>query len=105
MKAEKKWASIGIEMVQPDVEIQQLFFEQFEALKLLLQEAMGEEWTWVLHDQDDNGKTVSRIYKRIEAVNVFDRQDWPTLISFFKPRMIALDAFWTDAQYSFEDLK
>ena len=105
MKAEKKHASIGIEMVQPDVEIQEIFFAQFMDLKLLLHETMGEEWTWVLHERDENGKTVSRIYTEIAEVNVFNREDWPTLISFFKPRMIALDAFWTDAQYSFESLK
>jgi hypothetical protein len=105
MKADKKTASIGIEMVQPDAGIQELFFEQFTALKLLLHGAMGEEWSWVLHDQDENGKTVSRIYQQISGVNVFNREDWPALISFFKPRIIALDAFWTDAQYSFEELK
>ncbi|MGV3642079.1 MAG: DUF4268 domain-containing protein [Adhaeribacter sp.] len=105
MKAEKKTASIGIEMLQPDVEIQQMFFEQFQALQALLQEAMGEEWTWELHATDENGKTVSRIYKEIEGVSVFNREDWPRLISFFKPRLIALDAFWNDARYSFDDLK
>jgi hypothetical protein len=105
LKADKKEASIGIELVQPDREIQEIFFEQFTALRLLLHEAMGEEWTWVLHDQDENGKTVSRIYREISGVNVFNREDWPTLISFFKPRIIALDAFWSDAQYSFESLK
>jgi Domain of unknown function (DUF4268) len=105
MKADKKKASIGIEMTQPDAGIQELFFEQFTALRAMLQEATGEEWTWALHDQDENGKTVSRIYQEISGVNVFNREDWPTLISFFKPRIIALDAFWTDAQYSFESLK
>lgn len=105
MKAEKKTASIGIELLQPDVEIQHMFFEQFQALRALLQEAMGEEWTWELHATDENGKTVSRIYKEIEGVSVFNREDWPRLISFFKPRLIALDAFWNDARYSFDDLK
>jgi hypothetical protein len=105
MKADQKVASIGIELTQPDTEIQEIFFEQFTALKLLLHEAMGEAWTWALHDQDENGKTVSRIYQQLPGVNVFNREDWPTLISFLKPRLIALDAFWADAQYSFESLK
>jgi hypothetical protein len=105
LNADKKKASIGIEMTQADVEIQEIFFEQFTALKLLLHEALGEEWIWALHDQDENGRTVSRIYREIEGVSVFNREDWPSLISFFKPRMIALDAFWSDAQYSFESLK
>lgn len=105
MNADKQRATIGIELSQPDEEIQELFFAQFTALKQLLHETVGEEWTWVLHDQDDTGKLVSRIYTQLEGVNVFDRQHWPALISFFKPRMIALDAFWNDAQYSFDDLR
>ncbi|MFC7667142.1 hypothetical protein ACFQT0_06705 [Hymenobacter humi] len=41
----------------------------------------------------------------LSPVNLFSRDDWPALISFFKPRIIALDAFWADAQYTFEALK
>lgn len=105
MKADKKTASIGIEMTHPDIEIQEFFMEQFLALKNLLHETVEEEWTWESHVPDENDKLISRIYKEISPVNVFNRDDWPTLISFFKPRIIALDAFWSDAQYSFEDLR
>ncbi len=105
MRAEKKSASIGIELTHRDPEIQELFFEQFLALSILLHDTLQEEWTWELHAEDENGETVSRIYKEIGPVNVFNKEDWPQLISFFKPRIIALDAFWADAQYSFEELK
>ena len=47
----------------------------------------------------------SRVYMELSPANLFNREDWPALISFFKPRLIALDAFWTDAQYAFEALK
>jgi hypothetical protein len=48
---------------------------------------------------------VSRIYKEITGVSVFNKDHWPDLISFFKPRIIALDSFWENAKYGFEDLK
>ncbi len=32
-------------------------------------------------------------------------EQWHDLIAFFKPRIIALDAFWTDAKYSFDALR
>ncbi|MFD2247172.1 DUF4268 domain-containing protein [Pontibacter ruber] len=105
MQAEKKSASIAIELTHPDLEIQQLYFEQFEELRTLLHESLGEEWEWDLHTTDENGRTVSRIYKEIAPANVFNKDDWPTLISFFKPRIIALDEFWSDAKYSFDSLK
>lgn len=105
MRADKKIASIGIDITHPDPELQELFFEQFTALKTLLHETLAEEWTWALHTTDENYKTISRIYQEINPVNVFNRDDWPTLISFFKPRIILLDTFWADAQYAFADLK
>ncbi|MGV3585731.1 MAG: DUF4268 domain-containing protein [Adhaeribacter sp.] len=105
MKADKSTASIGIELTHPDPEIQEIFFDQFTTLKTYLHEQVGETWDWTLHTQDENGKIISRIYKEISPVNLFNRDDWPTLISFFKPRIIALDQFWGDAQYSFEDLR
>jgi hypothetical protein len=105
MKADKKDASIGIELTHPDIEIQEIFFDQFSALRNVLHEHLDEDWTWTLHTTDETGKTISRIYKEISPVNVFNRDDWPTLISFFKPRIISLDQFWSDAQYSFDELR
>jgi hypothetical protein len=105
MRAEKKTASISIEMNHPDPEIQELFFEQFQELKLFLHETLGETWEWELHSTNEFGETISLIYKEISPVNIFNREDWPALISFFKPRIIALDEFWSNAQYSFDSLR
>jgi hypothetical protein len=41
----------------------------------------------------------------MQPVNLFNRDDWPALISFFKPRLVALDEFWNGAQYAFEELR
>jgi hypothetical protein len=105
MRADKKNASIAIELAHPDPGIQELYFEQFEELKTLLHETLGEEWDWVLHTTDEEGRTISRIYKELAPTNVFNQDNWPELISFFKPRIIALDEFWNDAKYTFESLK
>jgi hypothetical protein len=105
MQADNRKASIAIEITHPDPELQELFFEQFTELKSLLHDEMGEEWEWQLHTTDENGKTISRIYKEISPVNMFDQEDWPQLISFFKHRIIALDEFWSNAQYSFDSLR
>lgn len=105
MQADNKKAYISIEITHKDTGIQELFFEQFAALKPVLHATMDEEWQWELLTNDENGKTVSRIYKEISPVNIFNRDDWPELISFFKPRIIALDEFWNMAKYSFDALK
>ncbi|UEG55275.1 DUF4268 domain-containing protein [Mucilaginibacter daejeonensis] len=105
MQAFNRSATIAIEISHPDPGIQELFFEQFKEVRLLLYSALNEEWEWALHDQDEYGKIVSRIYKDINGASIFNKADWPALISFFKPRIIALDEFWSDAKYSFEALK
>lgn len=103
MSAENNTAEIAIELNHPDTGIQELYFEQFKELKAVLQNTLQEEWDWALHTYD-NGKVVSKISKTLPKVSVFNRNDWPSLISFFKPRIIALDEFWSMAKYSFEAL-
>jgi hypothetical protein len=105
MDAGAKSAMICISIEHRDPVIQALYFEQFEELKTLLHATLGETWEWRLHVPAEDGKTVSRIGKELPGVSVFNRNHWPDLISFFKPRIIALDAFWENAKYSFEALR
>ena len=105
LHADNRSARIGIELTQADAGVRELFFEQFRELKPLLHETLGEPWRWELHATDANGLPLSRIYTDMQPVNLFNREDWPTLISFFKPRILALDTFWSEAQYAFEALR
>ena len=43
-------------------------------------------------------------YIQVTDVSIFNKEDWPQLISFFKQRMIALDQFWSMARYGFDEL-
>lgn len=105
MQADKRSASIAIEITHSDPGIQELFFEQFKEYKNILNDALGETWEWDPHTTDEFGKTASRISKQIDGVSIFNKNDWPTLISFFKPRIIALDEFWNDVKYGFDALR
>jgi hypothetical protein len=105
MHADNKKATIAIELTHKDKEIQQLYFEQFLQFKNLFIDAMNEQWSWQLHTYDAHGKLISKIFKEKTGVNIFQKQDWPELISFFKPRIIALDEFWSSAKYAFERLR
>ncbi|MFA4869280.1 MAG: DUF4268 domain-containing protein [Pedobacter sp.] len=105
MHADKRQVSIAIELTHPDEEIRELVFEQFTEFKKLFEEQLQEKWEWELDSYDEYGKKISRIYKVLPDVSIFKKEDWPTLISFLKPRIIALDEFWSNAQYSFEVFK
>lgn len=105
LDADHKKGSVAIEITHSDLGVQELFFEQFLELKNLFKGYLKDNWLWELHYTDESGKTLSRIYISLTNVNVFNRNDWPALISFFKPRIIALDEFWSDAKYSFDSLR
>ena len=105
MHADQRHARLAIELTHPDAGIRELFYEQFLELRTLLHDAVGEPWTWEPAATDEHGQPLARIGTALHPANVFERDDWPALISFFKPRLLALDAFWTDAQWSFEGLK
>ncbi|EON77309.1 hypothetical protein ADIS_2177 [Lunatimonas lonarensis] len=104
MKAERDFASIGIEIVHSDPDIRQLLFDQFKQFERILNSTLGESWDWQLHAAGDAGQTISKIEKRLERVNVMDESEWGTIISFLKPRIIALDDFWSNMKYGFEGL-
>ena len=79
------------------------FFEQFGQLRKILEESTKEAWDWKLHEQNEFGQVISKIEKVKLGVNVLNEEDWPEIISFLKPRMIALDEFWDLVKPGFED--
>jgi len=102
MDADNTRASIAIEMRHPDRETQQHYFEKFEQVRELFYQTVGLDWQWQLHDRDEDGRLVSRISTQINNVNIFNVKDWPYIISFLKPRIVALDIFWNDVKESFD---
>lgn len=105
MDVTNKMAVIMIELTHPDESIRALMFSQFEELKNVFQATVDEEWEWDEVYYDSLGKKTSRISIELEKVSVFKKEDWATLISFFKPRIIALDEFWSTAKYAFDIFK
>jgi len=105
MDADTHAASIAIVLTHSDTGIQELFYEQFLALKNLFHSQMQEAWHWQHLISDEYGKTISRISITQNDVNVLDKTCWPVIISFLKPRIIALDEFWSTAKYAFDALR
>lgn len=105
MDADKKVAKIAIQWSQSDATIRALMAEQFLQYKGLLHDLLDEEWIWDMDGRDEYGKPICQIYASLEGYSVFKEADWPELISFFKPRMIALDEFWSSAKYAFDIFK
>lgn len=105
MDAINKTAVVMIELTHPDDSMRDLMYAQFVEYKNIFQTNLNEEWEWDEVYYDSSGKKTARISVEIAKVSVFNKEDWPKLISFFKPRIIALDEFWSTAKYAFDIFK
>jgi hypothetical protein len=102
MNATGKSAEIYVALEHSDPEIRERYFHRFQEFETILHTTVQEEWEWQQHVKVADDKVISRISKEINGVSIFNKDHWPALISFFKPRIIALDQFWENARYSFE---
>ncbi|MCW3072435.1 MAG: hypothetical protein JWO44_2325, partial [Bacteroidetes bacterium] len=105
MEAGKEGASISIELRHPDELMRELYYDRFSSFRTMLHAGLNEEWAWQAETTDEHGKAISRIYTEIKSVNVYDKNTWPEIISFLKPRIIALDEAWNNIKDAFEDLR
>jgi hypothetical protein len=105
MDAGQNNAAITILLTHNDPAVQQLHYDQFVQLRRLLYDTLGEDdWTWLPGIKEAPGKPISSISKTLTGVNIHNQSDWPAIISFLKPRLIAFDEFWSMTKYSFESL-
>ncbi|WP_293945434.1 MULTISPECIES: DUF4268 domain-containing protein [unclassified Sphingobacterium] len=105
MDADKNTAKIAIIWSHADAGIRTLMAEQFMQYKALLHAILGEDWEWDMDSYDAYGKPYCQIYKTLAGHSIFKETEWGELIAFFKPRMIALDEFWSSAKYAFDIFK
>ena len=98
-------AYIGIEMVHQYSDQTMKTYNQFLALKTVFEQELQEKWTWEERVEIEGGKQISRIFTSLTPCNIFNKADWPTIISFLKPRLISLDSFWAEHKMIFEMLQ
>ncbi|MBL0359222.1 MAG: DUF4268 domain-containing protein [Chitinophagaceae bacterium] len=102
MDAGNQKASIGIEIRHATNTERQHYYNQFVALKKILEQSTVYEWHWQADAEDDNGQVISRISQSLYNVTILKEADWPAIIAFLKPRMVSLDGFWEMVKDGFE---
>jgi hypothetical protein len=101
MDANREKAFIGIVITQPDIQPHEKLFNHLLELKNILHSTLKEEWTWLPQVYEEE-KIISKVYTEKTGISILKKEDWPELISFLKPRIIALDEFWNRVKYGFE---
>ena len=103
-EATNKIARVSIDIQHRDPGIRELFFEQFEELKLLLESTTGTNWSWLPKYQNEVGLEIARIEVTQTGWNMFNQADWPAIWNWMEPIVIGLDEVWADALEIFKDL-
>jgi hypothetical protein len=102
MDAGKEQTIVCIELRHTNEAERMQCYKQFMSLKNMLQQTTGYEWNWQPAMQDEQGQNISRIWQSAENINILNENDWPAIIAFLKPRMMALDNFWELVKDAFE---
>ena len=101
MDADNKNAVVAIEISHLVKEERLHYYNHFVSLEKLLVSTTTYNWQWNETLQTDH-KTISSISLQLGGVNILDQADWPAIISFLKPRIIALDTFLDLVKEGFE---
>jgi hypothetical protein len=105
MEVDNRQAQIAIVLHHPDPDLQHSYFDRMTEVRSIFEDVIGEnDWTWEQDITDEQGGVVSIVQKRLTRVSLFKNEDWPAIISFLKPRIIALDNFWSMVRYQFPSL-
>ena len=106
LEADKKRARICIDLQHRDEGIRELYFEQFQELKKMLELTTDEVWQWEKeYYRADTDITISRIYLEKEGINCYVKGDWSEFFHFFQRYQVPFDAFWGDFKGVFEALE
>jgi deoxyribodipyrimidine photolyase len=89
-------AMVGIDLETNSMEKKIELYDKLETLKKILHDAMGKELIWDLDYTRENGKSVSRIYTRLDNVTIYDRNCWDDVYKFFYKNMRALETFYEE---------
>ena len=105
MEVDTRRAILSIVLDHPDASTRKTYYDRLQQLRPIFAETIEEdEWTWQPNSTDEHGRPISTIHKQLDGVNLFRNEDWPAIISFLKPRIIALDAFWSMVKYQFPNI-
>jgi hypothetical protein len=102
MNANNDVAYVAIEIYLTNTNLQQQYFELFLNLKKQFVALAGNDWTFEKRQENAQGKTQAIISTLLNNINIFRETDWPSIISFSKKKIIALDAFWAEYKVAFE---
>lgn len=105
MEANETSAKLCIDIQFADTGVREVFWEQFEEFKEMLDGIFKGKLIWEKNYLHENGKEISRIYLEKKEVNLYNKKDWDKMHLFLKLNFSKLDHFWFEYKEVFLNLK
>ena len=104
LNVDNKEAIFAIELQHQDEGIRELFFEQFQELKVVLEENFKHELIWDSKTINYFGIPISKIGCSYQGISVFDKNSWKDTFIFLEENITAIHHFWEDFHEVFKQL-
>lgn len=89
-------AQVSLDITAVDEVIRAYYYEKMCSLKNILLTEYLPEAIYEEHYQLPEGKEISRIYTKLDGVNVYRKSDWPQVQDFLNVQMQLLESFFVE---------
>jgi|TARA_B100000795_G_scaffold267077_1_gene251288 hypothetical protein len=104
IEADNKTTRVVVDIVNSDIGLMELFYEQFTEFKTML-EANMDELIWEKNYYNATGQRSMRIYTETSLYSMNNEEHWGDLFRFYEKNMLALHEFWDNSKDIFIDLE
>jgi len=78
-------------------------FVKIKELEMLYQESLGKGWIWDEQFKTESSKEVCAIYKQIDQVNIYNKNNWTQIFDFFGTEMLKLEKAYVELKPLIKD--
>lgn len=96
LRVDKNCAELSYEIQFKDQGIRAIFWEQLEELRKVLENEIGAGGIWEFEAYNEEQRSISKIYWRLEKVNLYKKEDHPTIYDFFEKHLVCFDIFYQE---------
>ena len=89
-------AFLNFDIQFKDAGIRDIFWEQLNELKAVMEKETGSQASWVRNLNSSEGLVFDRIQWANPKLNYYNQAEWPAIYSYLKNRLLAFDRFYEE---------
>ena len=96
MHCDNLGSAIRLDFQFKDASIREIVWEQMTELKAVLEQAMGNDGIWTRNISAPEGFLFDRIEWRNDALNYYQKEQWPAIHAWLKEKLLAFHRFYLE---------